>query len=340
LADALCKLHRGQVVMIREGTAAHNLEALAPLLCEKYADRCMFCCDDRHPLDLLEKGHIDHIVRTAVALGASPVAAVKVACYNPARYFGLDGRGAVAPGYAADLVVVDDLEHFGVLQVYKRGVAVYADGALRAFDPPAVASRLVERAHNTFRVARLTAADFAEDGRPRGVIGLVAGQIVSEDRGRAEGVDLERDVLKIAVVERHRGTGHIGIGYLQGYGLRSGAVATSVAHDAHNVIVVGANDEDMAAAANAVVANKGGIAVVDRGATRGEVALPIAGLMSDEALEQVNAALERAKTTAFDLGVSRGVDPFMTLSFMSLPVIPTLRLTTRGVVDVASQRYV
>ena len=185
----------------------------------------------------------------------------------------------------------------------------------------------------------LTAADF-EDHRPRGVIGMVPGEIVSRDGGYAEAIDLEKDILKIAVIERHKNTHHIGIGYIQGYGLKEGAVATSISHDSHNIIVVGADEESMAAAVNRVVENRGGIVVMAGGKVLGEVALPIAGIMSDDSLDSVNEALESAKATAFTLGVNKGIDPFMTLSFMALPVIPTLRITTRGVIDVITQQYI
>ena len=336
--DALKKLERGQYIMIREGTAAHNLEALMPLLTPQYADRCMFCCDDKHPSDLLHKGHIDTIVKRAIALGADPVAAVKVAGHNAARYFGLNNRGAIAPGYLADFVVIDDFEHFTIQQVFKRGVRFFGGGQLREIPAPALKPYLTEHAHNTFRVSPLTAADFA-DAEARSVIGMVPGEIVTRDCGRADGIDTEKDILKIAVVERHRGTGHIGIGYLTGYGLRSGAVATSISHDSHNLIVVGANEADMAAAANRVIENRGGIVVAEHGRITGEVELAIAGLMSEEPLQTVNEKLESAKAAAFSLGVSREIDPFMTLSFMSLPVIPVLRVTTRGVVNVTTQEY-
>ena len=185
----------------------------------------------------------------------------------------------------------------------------------------------------------LTAADFPDCGR-KGVIGMVPGEIVSNNNGFADCADIGRDILKIAVIERHKGTGHIGLGYIQGYGLKSGAVATSISHDSHNIIVVGTNAEDMAFAANQVVENRGGITVVKDGAVTGEVQLEIAGLMSDSPLPAVNIALEQAKAAAHAQGVNSGVDPFMTLSFMSLPVIPSLRLTTQGMLDVATQQYI
>ncbi len=436
LDDALAKLERGQYIMIREGTAARNLDALLPLLTWQYADRCMFCCDDKHPNDLLERGHIDYIVRRAIGKGVDPIVAIKAACHNAARYFllnnrgaiapgyladfmviddfehftiqGVDpivaikaachnaaryfllnNRGAIAPGYLADFMVIDDFEHFTIQQVYKKGVQMYDDGQVAAFSQPEIDPYLSKLARDTFHVPQLTAEDFRES-RPRAVLGMVPGEIVTEDRGYAQGIDTERDILKIAVVERHKNTRHIGIGYLHGYGLKRGAVATSISHDSHNIqgidterdilkiavverhkntrhigigylhgyglkrgavatsishdshniIAVGATEEDIALAVNRVIANRGGIVVVDEGRITGEVVLCVAGIMSDEPLEQVNARLEQAKQAAFQLGVTAGVDPFMTLSFMALPVIPTLRLTTRGVIDVGSQKYV
>lgn len=338
MEDAMNKLRLGQYIMIREGTAARNLEALMPLLTSQYVDRCMFCTDDKHPNDLLEKGHIDYIVKKAISLGADPIVAVKAACHNAARYFLLNNRGAIAPGYLGDFVIIDDFQHFEIEMVYKRGVLMY-DGQLRDFPAPEIDPYLVKRAHDTFHVAHLTAEDFS-DGRPHAVIGMIPGEIVTQDAGYADHADPEQDILKIAVIERHKNTHHIGLGYIKGYGLKRGAVATSISHDSHNIIVVGATDEDMAAAANRIVENRGGITVMENGQVLGEVMLSIAGIMSDDSLVMVNSALEDAKDEAFGLGVSRGIDPFMTLSFMALPVIPSLRITTRGVFDVSSQRYI
>ena len=337
--DAIAKLERGQFIMIREGTAARNLEALMPLLTGKYADRCMFCTDDKHPNDLLEKGHIDYIVKRAIALGTDPITAVKVACHNAARYFLLNNRGGISPGYLADFVIIDSFDSFQIEQVYKRGVLMVDHGQMRDFPAPEVDAYLVERAHRTFHVAVLTAEDFVEK-RPRGIIGMVDGEITTVDAGYSDRIDVEYDVLKIAVVERHKNTHHIGIGYIQGYGLKSGAVATSISHDSHNIIVVGTNETDMAAAVNRVVELNGGIVVWDGGQSVAEVPLAIAGIMSDEPLVTVNEKLETAKDAAHKLGVNPGIDPFMTLSFMALPVIPSLRITTRGVFDVTTQSYV
>ena len=339
LNDAIAKLQRGQFIMIREGTAARNLEALTPLLCDKYVERCMFCTDDKHPNDLLEKGHIDYIVKKAISLGVDPIVAIKAACHNAARYFLLNNRGAIAPGYLGDFVIIDNFQDFNIQMVYKRGRLMFHDGQLEDFPTPEIDPYLVKRAHDTFHLSTLTAEDF-RDGRPHAIIGLVPGEIISEDAGYIDHIEPDYDILKVAVIERHKNTHHIGLGYLKGYGLKSGAVATSISHDSHNIIVVGTNEEEMAAAANRIAQNHGDITVMENGKVLGEVALPIAGIMSDDPLVDVNAALEHAKDAAFRLGVSRDIDPFMTLSFMALPVIPTLRITTRGVFDVSTQRYI
>lgn len=338
--DALAKLRRGQFIMIREGTAARNLEALSPLLTSQYAERCMFCTDDKHPSDLLEKGHIDYICREAInRYGVDPIIAIKAACHHASRYFLLNNRGAIAPGYLADLAIIDNFKDFNVEMVFKKGVLYYDHGQLRDFPKPQVESYLDRRAHDTFHVSRLTEDDF-RDARQRAVIGMVPGEIVTTDNGYADHVDTEKDVLKIAVIERHKNTHHIGLGYIQGYGLKSGAVATSVSHDSHNIIVVGTNSKDMAFVANRVVENHGGIVVAEHEAIRSELVLELAGIMSDSPLVEVNEKLEAAKAAAHALGVNHGIDPFMTLSFMALPVIPTLRITTRGVIDVVTQQYI
>ncbi len=341
MADALLKLKLGQFIMIREGTAAKNLEALIGLVKdERYFSRCMFCTDDKHPSDLLEKGHIDYICREAVRMGADPIRTVQVACLHAARYFLLNNRGAIAPGYLADFAIVEDLKDFHVVTVYKKGRLVYDNGVTFDFPQPPIPAHLEKAAHDTFHLPVLTPESFASS-RPKAVIGMVPGQIVSVDAGYASGVDTRQDILKMAVIERHKNTRHIGIGYLKGYGLKEGAIATSVAHDSHNIICVGANDSDMAFATNRIAANKGGIVVVKEGSVLAELPLELAGLMSDKPLTLVNDLLENAKKAAYSLGVNgEDVDPFMTLSFMSLPVIPTLRLTTRGVIDVNTQQYV
>lgn len=329
--NALEKLRKGQFIMIREGTAAHNLKALMPLLTQQYYARCMFATDDKHPSDLLHGGHIDYIVKQALKNGADPIVALKTATHHAARYFLLNNKGAIASGYLADIVVVDNLEDFNVETVFKRGKLVF-DGEVKDFSAPTVDEKLAEKCFDTFRLDSVTPSTFKVDGK-LGLIGLVGGELLTRNLGTADKIDVENDILKIACIERHKGTNHIGVGYVKGYSLKSGAVATSVAHDSHNIITVGCNDDDIAVAVNAIRDSKGGIAVVENGKIKALLELPIAGLMSDEPLTTVNEKLENAKLSAYELGADKSIDPFMTLSFLSLPVIPSLRITTKGVFD-------
>lgn len=329
--NALEKLRKGQFIMIREGTAAHNLKALMPLLTQQYYSRCMFATDDKHPSDLLYGGHIDYIVKQALKNGADPIVALKTATHHAARYFLLNNKGAIASGYLADIVVVDNLEDFNVETVFKRGKLVF-DGEVKDFSVPTVDEKLAEKCFDTFHLDSVTPSSFKVDGK-LGLIGLVGGELLTRNLGTADKIDVENDILKIACIERHKGTNHIGVGYVKGYSLKSGAVATSVAHDSHNIITVGCNDDDIAVAVNAIKDSKGGIAVVENGKIKALLELPIAGLMSDEPLTTVNEKLENAKSSAYELGADKSIDPFMTLSFLSLPVIPSLRITTKGVFD-------
>lgn len=329
--NALEKLRKGQFIMIREGTAAHNLKALMPLLTQQYYSRCMFATDDKHPSDLLYGGHIDYIVKQALKNGADPIVALKTATHHAARYFLLNNKGAIASGYLADIVVVDNLEDFNVETVFKSGKLVF-DGEVKDFSAPTVDEKLAEKCFDTFHLDNVTPSSFKVDGK-LGLIGLVGGELLTRNLGTADKIDVENDILKIACIERHKGTNHIGVGYVKGYSLKSGAVATSVAHDSHNIITVGCNDDDIAVAVNAIKDSKGGIAVVENGKIKALLELPIAGLMSDEPLTTVNEKLENAKSSAYELGADKSIDPFMTLSFLSLPVIPSLRITTKGVFD-------
>lgn len=329
--NALEKLRKGQFIMIREGTAAHNLKALMPLLTQQYYSRCMFATDDKHPSDLLCGGHIDYIVKQALKNGADPIVALKTATHHAARYFLLNNKGAIASGYLADIVVVDNLEDFNVETVFKRGKLVF-DGEVKDFSAPTVDEELAEKCFDTFHLNSVTPSSFKVDGK-LGLIGLVGGELLTRNLGTADKIDVENDILKIACIERHKGTNHIGVGYVKGYSLKSGAVATSVAHDSHNIITVGCNDDDIAVAVNAIKDSNGGIAVVENGKIKALLELPIAGLMSDEPLTTVNEKLENAKSSAYELGADKSIDPFMTLSFLSLPVIPSLRITTKGVFD-------
>lgn len=343
--EALEKLKRGQWIMIREGTAAKNMESLLPLCKKPYSNRCMFVTDDRHTGDLLSSGHMDAVIRKAVSLGVEPVTAIKMCTFNTAQYFNLKESGAVAPGYRADLTVLSDLKEVNVHQVYIDGKLVVQDrNMLKSQHKLPENKKIWNSFHmNTINLEQLKIKNRGEHIR---AIKLIEHELLTEEyiaewtqsEGMAPGVNLSQDLVKITVFERHHNTGHVGIGFLQGYGLKSGAIATSVAHDSHNLIVVGTNDEDILTAANAVREQKGGIAIARDGKILGELALPIAGLMTPEPIEVVDTKLKHLKFIASQLGVSQGIDPFMTLSFVSLPVIPKLRLNGHGLIDCENQR--
>lgn len=337
--NALEKLRKGQFIMIREGTAAQNLEGLMPLMKQQYADRIMFCTDDKHPADLLKEGHIDYICRKAVALGADPILVIRAASYNAARYFLLNNKGAIAPGYLADFVVMDDLQGFNVRQVIKRGHLIYDNALTVDVQEPEIDLWIRERVYNAVHMPEVTLEQITMQGEYP-VIGLQKKNIRTLNTGTADAIDVERDILKLAVAERHHNTGHIGLCYVHGYGLKRGAVATSIAHDSHNLIACGTNDEDMVLAMNQVRTMKGGIVVVDHGKILAALPLSIGGLLSDRPLEEVNQLLEACKEAAYERGITPGVDPFMTLSFACLPVIPVLRLTTLGVFDTEQQKII
>lgn len=351
-SEAIEKLRRGQWIMIREGTAAKNLEALMPLFENPYYERCMLATDDKHPGDLIEGGHIDYIIRKAIKLGADPVKAVRMGTLHAAQYFGLKDLGAVAPGYQADLTVLSDLEQVQVKCVYKKGKLAAEDGRfLGASDEaPKIFREVHDRVLHSFHLDEIKECDLQLEGHGslQRVFTLVPGEILTTEQivpwkemeGVAPGVDLEHDIIKMAVFERHLHTGHIGIGFIGGYGLKKGAVATSVAHDSHNLLVAGTNDRDMVIAANAVRANEGGLAIAADGKLIGELKLPIAGLMSLESAEEVEARLKELKACAKELGIPDTIDPFMTLAFTSLPVIPKLRLNTYGLIDTDLQKVV
>ncbi len=338
LQEAEEKLRAGMMIMIREGTSAKNLEALVPLVNRKNSRRFCLVTDDLHPEDLLKKGHLDHVLRKAVRLGLDPLTALQMATVHPAEFFRLRGRGAVAPGYRADLVVMDNLENFSAERVYKDGRLVALDGKICAFpekrqeDLPSWPVRIPPLSAETFGVRK-------EGARAR-VIEVIPGQILT--RERIEEVlsvngwvisDIRKDVLKLVVLERHKGTGRIGRGLVHGFGLQKGALASSVAHDSHNVIAVGVEDIDLFAAVEEVQRMGGGLVVAEGGSVLAKVALEIGGLMSKEPLESLSAQIKTLSRAAKSLGCILS-EPFMALSFLSLPVIPELKLTDRGLVDV------
>lgn len=342
------KLRRGQWIMIREGTAAQNLEALIQLFEEPWNRRICLVTDDKHPNDLIHKGHIDYIIRKAVSLGAAPEDAVIAGSLNAAQRFDLKDRGALAPGYIADLVVVDNLEDFNVKDVYKDGKLVARDGEMVVKDePPKMKKGKFARIFHSFNLDPISVDQLKvpSEGELMRVVQMIDGQLITDEKiekwveneGVAPGVDLDKDIIKVAVFERYRRSGHVGIGFVGGYGLKRGAVATSIAHDSHNLIVAGSNDEDIALAANRVRENNGGIAIALDGEIIGDLKLPIGGLMTDADVFEVEEQLESLKEKARDLGVGEGIDPFMTLSFIALPVIPKLRINTLGLINTDTQ---
>jgi adenine deaminase len=336
--EALEKRRLGMWVMIREGSAAQNLEALLPVVLEHGVTNTLLCTDDREPDDLFEQGHINHVMRKAVALGADPADVIVMATLNAARYHRLYEHGAVAPGYLADVVAVPDVSSFDPSKVWKRGRLVAEDG--HAVEIPPITAP--EWMRDTVHVRGLTASDFAIAATARvRVIGVTPGQIVTQARiaepGRSNGhatTDPSRDLAKMAVVERHHDTGRIGLGFVQGFGLESGALASSQAHDAHNLVIVGVTDEDMAFAANHLREIGGGQVAVADGRVLAEVPCPIGGLLSDQPFEAVAASVKAMHAAVRDdLGGTLPA-PFMAMSFMALSVIPELKLTDRGLVDV------
>jgi adenine deaminase len=335
--EAREKLSLGMFIFLREATNAHNLRDLLPMVNRHTSRRLCFCTDDRVPADLLDEGHIDHLVRLAIAEGIEPVTAIRMATLNPSEYFHLHDQGAIAPARRADLVVFSDPSNFRADMVYRGGKLVAQDGQIIAWERPQRPTVLrssmnVDWSHMNFRIQA--------NGRRLRVIGLVPDQIITqhliEELPTREGevvADPGRDILKLAVIERHLATGNVGLGFVKGLGLSKGAMASTVAHDHHNIVVAGADDESMFTAVQAITATRGGMATAYGDSVLAQLPLPIAGLMSDQPIETVRRQMDEVLASARQLG-SPLHDPFMALSFLALPVIPSLKLTDRGLVDV------
>ena len=351
--EAKEKFARGQWIMIRQGTAAKNLKALMGMFEDPYYQRCLLVTDDKHPGDLIRIGHIDAIIREAVSMGADPIRAIRMGTLNAAAYFGLHDMGAVAPGYKADLAVFDDLRTLNVKQVYKGGKLVAENGKMLHQKEKNTdwSTEIKERVFHSFHRVPITVEELQlkeTTGTHQRVIDMVAHELVTKERieewkelpGVAPGVDISRDIVKLAAIERHKNTGHVGLGFLGKYGLKKGAVATSIGHDSHNLVIAGVTDEDMVLAGNRVIENGGGLAIALEGKVLADLPLPIGGLMADEPVEVVDEKLEHMKKLSVELGISEDIDAFMTLAFISLPVIPKLRLNTYGVVDVEKHQVV
>lgn len=351
--EAKEKFARGQWIMIRQGTAAKNLKALMGMFEDPYYQRCLLVTDDKHPGDLIRIGHIDAIIREAVSMGADPIRAIRMGTLNAAAYFGLHDMGAVAPGYKADLAVFDDLRTLNVKQVYKGGKLVAENGKMLHQKEKNTdwSTEIKERVFHSFHRVPITVEELQlkeTTGTHQRVIDMVAHELITKERieewkelpGVAPGVDISRDIVKLAAIERHKNTGHVGLGFLGKYGLKKGAVATSIGHDSHNLVIAGVTDEDMVLAGNRVIENGGGLAIALEGKVLADLPLPIGGLMADEPVEVVDEKLEHMKKISTELGISEDIDAFMTLAFISLPVIPKLRLNTYGVIDVEKHQVV
>ncbi|UCB43178.1 MAG: adenine deaminase [Dehalococcoidales bacterium] len=344
LEEARQKLAKGMYVMIREGSSEKNLEALLPLVTDKTYKRCLFVVDDRSCVDLLSDGDIDAVVRKAVRLGLEPIRALQMATINAAEHFRLEQLGAIAPGYLANLIVLSDLSEFRVESAYYHGRLV-ARGGDALFS---AGGRGRGGLNNTVRIKPFSAEalTLVPSGETEHVIEIVPGQIITQRRQEKVKIqnglvvpDIDRDILKLVVVERHEATGNVGVGLVRGFGLKRGALASSIAHDSHNIVAVGTSDEDIIAAVREIERLQGGLIVTDGGRVVASLALPIAGLLSDEPLEKVVAGLESVEQATVGLGTSL-TSPFATLSFVALPVIPELRLTDLGLVDVGEFRLI
>ena len=346
--EAIEKLSKGQWIMIRQGSAAKNLEKLLPLFEAPYYLRSILATDDRNPADIIAEGHIDNIVRLAIKAGKNPVRAIKMASFNPAQYFRIDRVGAVACGYKADLLVLDNLDNIEIKDVYSNGVKVVDNKKLLDFEIPKAEDMITGSVMNSFHMPDLKKEDFFIE--PKGnkvrVIEVIPGEILTNelilelDFDKNNGIDVDKDIIKIAVIERHKNTGHKGVGYIKGIGIKNGALAGSVSHDSHNLIVIGSSDEDMCIAANHIKKIGGGLCVVKEGKVISEVRLPVAGLMSTESAANIAKANEVLRESAKELGVYDNIEPFMNMAFVSLPVIPVLKMTTQGLVNVSEFKRV
>jgi adenine deaminase len=344
LAEAAEKLKLGLQILIREGSSEKNLEALLPLVTDRTYKKCCFVVDDRSCTDLLKDGEIDAVVRKAIRLGLDPVRAIQMATLNTAEYFRISGLGAIAPGYLANLIVIEDLSNLKIRQVFHRGKLV-AEKGRPLFEAYKCSDEQLTHTVN-IKACGLEDLKLKAKGETFPVIEVVPGQIIT--RSRIEKIkthkgliqaDTERDILKLVVVERHKASGNIGRGLVSGFNLKQGALASSVAHDSHNIVAVGTSDEDILAAIRAIEGMQGGLAAVNQGKVLAGLPLPVAGLLSTEPLESVAAKVEKLENTARQLGSTLPA-PFSVLSFLALPVIPELRLTDLGLVDVIAFKLI
>jgi adenine deaminase len=344
VAEVLEKLRLGMHIMLREGSLTKNLRDLLPVITSDNISRCFFVTDDRHPKDILEEGHIDFMVRTAIAAGIKPVSAVRLATINCAEYFKLDKLGAIAPGFIADVLVLDSLNDFKVEMVFKRGELVARDGELLELE--ATPPKISLRSSVNIKFLNLDDLRIPANGKRVRAIGIMPKEIktreVIADARIADGAavsDPDQDLIKVLVIERHHASDNIGKGFVKGLGLKKGAIASSVSHDSHNIVVAGVNDEDMLEAVIQICRMKGGLSIVSEGTVLGGLALPVAGLMSENPMVKVKEDLENMEEVARQVGITID-DPFMALSFITLAVVPDLKLTDLGLFDVGKFKFV
>ena len=352
--EAREKLKRGQWIEIREGTVCKDLSALIDLFKAPYYERCILATDDNHPDTIMQKGHIDKIIRKAIKLGADPIKAIKMGSLNAATHYRLKDYGAIGIGYLANIVVIDNLKSFNIKEVYLKGEKVAVNySAIKKFADKnnSLNKTKYKKVYNSFNMEKVKESDFYLKKRgkrlraielvPEGVLSKEKKFDIIEHKNLPYGVDVDRDIAKIAVVERHKKTGHIGIGFITGFKIKKGAIASSIGHDSHNIIVVGVNDSDIAHAVNTVKKNNGGLAIVYNGKVLGDLKLNVAGLMTEQHEQYVIDNLDKLKDIAYKtLGINRIYDPFMTLAFMQLPVIPELKIIPKGLVKVSDQTII
>lgn len=345
--EAAMRLERGMYVMLREGSVAKNLTTLLEAVNEKNAHRCLFCTDDKHLDDLIEEGSIDYNVRTAIRYGLDPITAISMASFNAAQCYGLHKKGAIAPGYDADFILLDDLEEFKIHQVYKKGKLAAENGR---YAGPQVQGAAANRVRNTVNILGFTEQDLQiplPEHAKAHIIGinpnsLVTDHLVEEVDAESGGFvpNTERDLLKIVVIERHQALGNVGVGIVKGLGLKRGAIATTVAHDSHNIIAAGTNDADIVAAVEALKQMEGGLVVVNEREVLAALALPAAGLMADSGFEEVYDELKGIDAGLAKLEAPENFNAFLTLSFLSLPVIPHLKITDCGLFDMDEFQHI
>lgn len=349
LAEAIEKLKKGMRIFIRQGSAARNLDALIDLFDAPYSYRCMLCTDDKSSADLISDGHIDSIIRAAADKGKSTLAAIRMATIQPAEYYGLKHTGAIAPGYNADIAIFSDLKSLHTEAVYKMGESVYDGNSVIPIQEPAISPDIQNRVKGSVNVCKCSEKLFAMDAvgcKKCRVIEVLPGSLLTNeltmdiDFDTNSGIDTDRDIIKVAVLERHNSTSHVGLGFLHGMGLKSGALASTVSHDSHNIIVIGSNDADMAVCVNEIIDMQGGLVVVDNGKVLSRLPLPVAGLMSMEDARSVANQNDALHEAVKKLGCNDGIEPFMNTAFLSLSVIPSLKITSRGLLNVNTQTIV